>query len=152
MDPDMHTRLRAIARGDFGRDHRVTQVTDLPSPSMQENGLTVPAIGADNGVTRVTRKHKMIWPSQNNDDYREVRVIEQAEAYGYEPGTLAELEERAAIAQSEAGFPADFAFAFAQLQMSLPDGVDHEHWQRAIDAMGQVLDQCRENAMEYMLP
>jgi hypothetical protein len=56
------------------------------------------------------------------------------------------IEERAAIAQHEAGFPAAFALAFAQLQVAVPDGVDADHWWRAVSAMGALLDVCRETA------
>jgi hypothetical protein len=75
-------------------------------------------------------------------------VSDQAEVGQVDPEIADQLEERAAIAQAEAGFPAEFGLAFAHLQMIQPEGVDEAHWQRAIDAMGRVLDQCREGAVE----
>lgn len=145
MNPEMRNRLRLLAKGRVGQDHRVTRVTD-PLPALHH--VTDPAGRANIDqptVTRVTREHPVALASSNIDECLASRVTDPITGDWLVPDNMDELEERAAIAQSEAGFPDEFALAFAQLQVNVPLGVDEEQWRRAVDAMGCVLDQCREH-------
>ena len=152
MDPDMVTRLKRIAEGGLMQHDRVTGVTgvaDPPSPAPQE---VLPASSGEEQarvtpVTHVTR----IYAITGNDVSNATGCTERVTAPA-EPGRLdiaGGVGECAAMAQHEAGFPAEFALAFAHLQVNTPADVDEEVWQGAVDAMGRVLDQCREDAHQH---
>ena len=149
MDSDMVTRLMRIAEGGLMQHDRVTGVTgvtDPPSPAPQED-LPASSDEKQARVTPVTR----IYAITGNDVSNATGCTERVTAPA-EPGRLdiaGGIEERAAMAQHEAGLPAEFALAFAQLQVNTPADVDEEVWHRAVDAMGRVLDQCREDAHQH---
>lgn len=144
MDSEMRNRLRMIAKGQVSHDNRVTRVAD-PLPALEPEAAPAETTNVGQpAVTRVTRKHPVFLASGNTDGCSAPRVTDLIEGDWLNPDNVDELNERAAIAQSEAGFPAEFALAFAQIQVNVPPGVDEEHWHRVVDAMGRVLDQCRE--------
>jgi hypothetical protein len=153
MDPDMVTRLRGIANGSLSPKHRVTRVTD-PPPAAPHEDLAASTDRKLGFVTRATRAtHGETVMAHNSSDIGscQERVTSRSELKRLDPIVADELEERAAVAQHEGGFPAEFALAFAHLQVNTPGDVDEEVWQRAVDAMGRVLDQCRERAqMQFM--
>ncbi len=155
MDPDMVTRLKRIAEGVLVQHDRVTGVTgvtDPPSPAPQEvlpasSGEEQARVTPVTPVTPVTR----IYAITGNDVSNATGCTERVTAPA-EPGRLdiaGGVGERAAMAQHEAGFPAEFALAFAHLQVNTPADVDEEVWHRAVDVMGRVLDQCQEDAHQH---
>ena len=150
MDPDMVTRLREIANGSLSRKHRVARVTD-PPPAAPHEDLAASTDRKLGFVTRATRGETVMAHDSSDIGSCQERVTSRSELKRLDPFVADELEERAAVAQHEGGFPAEFALAFAHLQVNTPGDVDEEVWQRAVDAMGRVLDQCRERAqMQFM--
>ncbi len=63
-------------------------------------------------------------------------------------GLADEIEERAAVAQHEAGVPPDHGPGLL-LQVNAPADVDEEYLQSVTDVIGKALDQCCKNISSH---
>ena len=128
MTPERRNRLRALGK---------TGVAT--SPAVRDGGHR------DANVTRVTRVTRAYDQPGSAASLPETGNVSSGVRLN-QVDQWAEVEERAAMAQHGGGFPANFALAFARLQLERPPHVDQETWDGLMDTIGRLLDGARDLA------